>query len=98
MTHTEPHPLRGNTVEITGGLLQGQAMYVVDWWDRITGESWMGCVGSPECFDFALRSAVERAPIDNEAVYGLIGPASKIIHASYLPNDAAKGERCTVID
>ena len=76
MTHDTSHELAGQTVTvITAQALHGQAdtsvqYRVEDWWDRVSGGSWMDAVGNPACLAFAVRSAVCDLPTDDEVLYG----------------------------
>lgn len=61
--------------------------YVEDWWDRLTGGSWMFAEGNPAALQYAMRSGLKGLPIDNEALYGHIespGGLGMIIHVSEL--------------
>lgn len=85
--HTEPHPLAGKTVKIKASsrhpqveTFGGSELRLEDWWDRVTGKSWMTCGGNPACVIYALR----QQPIDNEIVYGKIGSFGHLVHVSEL--------------
>lgn len=80
--HSTPNPLAGKAVIISAGVLAGRQFVVEDWWDRIVGRSWMTCDGNPACLAYAMR---EDTPIDDEVVYGKIGGAGFLVHASMLP-------------
>lgn len=49
--HSESHPLAGQTVKVdfgAGGNIEGIQEYrVEDWWDKLTGGSWMVATGNP---------------------------------------------------
>jgi hypothetical protein len=84
MNHTEPHVHAGKTVTVKDGQFAGHEYRIEDWWDRVAGKSWMICDGNPACLEYAMRSASERSPIDDEVFYGKIGPFGKLIHVSQL--------------
>lgn len=101
MTHPDIHPLAGMTVLLAChphdvrylyvGCPTPAAEFVVeDWYDRVTGRSWMVSDGSPAALEFAIRSGVlpgihgGRIPTDNEVVYGHIGGLGFLIHADEL--------------
>lgn len=87
--HKQPHPLSGNTVKILKGDFKGEEYRLEDWWDRVSGESWMSCQGNPACIEYALRSsglrnAEDKTPIDDNVVYGKIDGLGKLMHVSVL--------------
>lgn len=63
--HKEAHPLAGQRVKInladgggtTPGLQTGDIFRVEDWWDHLTGGSWMYAVGNPAALAYAVRTA-----------------------------------------
>lgn len=79
--HTEQHPKSGQTITLTfraqhpqlpeeGQTIQFQ---VEDWWDRMTGGSWMYADGNPAAMVYAFRAGMSPQagiPIDDEVVYG----------------------------
>lgn len=84
MKHEQESALAGQTVMIESGQFEGQEYIVEDWWDRVTGKSWMICKGNPACLDYAARSAIEKMPIDDNVLYGKIGMFGKLIHVSQI--------------
>jgi len=78
--HKEPHPYAGKTVK----LKTGEEYRLEDWWDRGGQESWMFCDGNPACLNYALRAGLKHIPLDDEVVYGKIGPYGHLIHESEL--------------
>jgi hypothetical protein len=45
---------------------------VEDWWDRLTGGSWMFADGNPACLIYAMRTGMDpdsRIPVDDDVVY-----------------------------
>jgi len=90
MTHKEPHPMAGKTVRIKKEAKHfqvpdfgGSEFVVEDWWDRVSGQSWMVCDGNPACMVYAMRSAGQ-TPIDNEVVYGKIGLLGHLVHTQEI--------------
>lgn len=97
MIHSDPHPLAGQTVTLrcrTHGngaadnltpRIDGQEYQVEDWWDRVTGGSWMTADGNPAALQYAIRSGLNGIlPTDNDVVYGKVGGLGFIVHASEL--------------
>lgn len=91
MIHSEPHELSGQTVKLTadfsdrsGELQPGMEYRVEDYWDRVSGGSWMNATGNPAAMKYAMRSglSVKPIPIDNEVLYGKIGAFGHLIHVS----------------
>lgn len=78
--HSERHPQAGQTIQVDMG--NGPVDYrLEDWWDRLTGGSWMDAVGNPAALNYAMRSALT-LPLDNEVVYGKIGGLGYLVHVS----------------
>jgi hypothetical protein len=86
MIHEEPSPLAGQTVALKEG---GHEYRVEDWWDRVGGQSWMDMAGNPACLNYAVRSAKEGLPIDDQVLYGKIGAFGHLIHVSEIENEDA---------
>jgi hypothetical protein len=90
--HTESHPLAGKTVRIKdsvkgenmGAPLAGSAYRIDDWWDKLTGKSWMDAEGNPAAWHYALRSGRAGLPIDDDVVYGLVGMFGVLMHVSEI--------------
>lgn len=80
MMHNESHPLAGQTVRLTSG----EEYRLEDWWDTLTGGSWMFADGNPAALNYAMRSAAANLPLDNEVVYGKIGAFGHLVHVSEL--------------
>lgn len=84
--HNEASPLSGRTVTIKTGTHAGCEYRVEDYWDRVSGgKSWMDMGGNPACIIYGVRAGQEGLPIDDEVVYGKIGPFGHLIHVSELP-------------
>lgn len=89
MSHQAAHPSAGETVtvEIKGHhqLPDGRHEYrLEDWWDRITGGSWMTADGNPAAMIYGMRSGLISLPIDDEVVYGKIGSLGHLVHVSEI--------------
>lgn len=88
--HTETHPLSGQTVTLSNvgnnfdEVRDGVVFRIEDWWDRLTGGSWMFAVGNPAAIKYAIRSGAANLPLDDEVVYGKIGPFGHLVHVSEL--------------
>ena len=80
IVHNEEHPLAGKTVQ----LKNGQSYTVEDWADRVLGRSVWMADGNPAAMKYAIRSAVEGHPIDNNLLYGKIGWIGEIVHVEEL--------------
>lgn len=89
--HTEAHPLAGQTVILPNDLKTlppvpaGSEFHIEDWWDHLTGGSWMFADGNPACLIYAMRSAGAGLPTDNEVVYGKVDGLGHLVHVSELP-------------
>lgn len=97
MIHKEPHPKAGQTVKIIASAKHpqvkefgGAEFRLEDWWDRIGGQSWKWSEGNPACLIYAMRSGLNpyRVPMDDEVVYGKIGPFGHLVHISELEDHA----------
>jgi hypothetical protein len=84
MKHSDPHPLAGKTVKIAVGAFAGSDYRLEDWWDHLTGKSWMYSDGNPAAMEYAIRSGLEALPLDDDVVYGKIGAYGQLIHVSQL--------------
>ncbi len=82
------HSLAGKTVKLNckpdPDYLNGQQFNVEDWWENVSGKSWMVCDGNPACLKYAMRNAFAGIPMDNEVVYGKVGPFGHLVHISEL--------------
>lgn len=94
--HTEAHPFAGKTVKIVlkskHPQLEGlEHEYTVeDWWDKLTGGSWMDANGNFAAMFYGIRmglSSGERVPLDDEVVYGKINNLGHLIHVSELTEE-----------
>ena len=87
-THTSE--LAGTTVRIKDGVtdpIQGQVVggteyRVEDFWDHLTGGSWMNADGNPAALHYAMRAGMTGLPVDDEVLYGKIGNLGHLVHVS----------------
>lgn len=78
MKHDTPHEKAGQTVTLKPDFkgtdadpLPGSEFEIEDWWDRLTGGSWMDAAGNPAALKYAMRSGLlANLPTDDEVVYG----------------------------
>lgn len=97
-THPQPHPLAGQTVKLRLSSLEydgwdiasGDLFQVEDYWDRLTGGSWLYANGNPACLDYAVRLACSGLPLDDEVVYGKVRGLGYLVHVTELdaPSEA----------
>lgn len=78
----EQSPLAGQAVTIKEGEFAGLEYQVEDWWQNVSGGSWMHAVGNPTCLEYAIRTGSQDFPTpnDDEVLYGKIGGMGKLIH------------------
>lgn len=69
---------------LMGMLPAGTEIKVEDWWENVSGGSWMDAVGNPACIAYAMRTGLMKdpPPIDNEVLYGKIGHLGVLVHVS----------------
>lgn len=93
MTHDKQSPLAGTTVRIKASTKHpqdanfgGAEFHVEDWWDRVSGGSWMVATGDLACMAYAVRSgrANPPTPIDDEVLYGKVGYFGHLVHVSEI--------------
>lgn len=88
MLHNEKHPLAGQTVTLTADLPNagmGPHEFVVeDYWDRVSGVSWMYSDGNFAAMIYGVRSGVQGLPLDNEVLYGKVGAFGHLVHVSEI--------------
>jgi len=92
--HQELSPLAGKTVKIREGAMHpqvedfaGSEYRVEDWWDRLSGKSWMICLGNPACMIYGMRGGFTQLPIDDEVLYGKIGAFGHLVHISEIEEE-----------
>lgn len=83
--HNESHPLTGKTVKVD---LNGDGEFVdleiEEWWDVLTGTSWMMSNGNPAALNYALRAGQQGLPLNDEVVYGKVDGLGEIVHVNQI--------------
>ena len=91
--HNEQHPQAGQTVKVKAQLIAPNLdrsddgphnLVIEDWWDHLTGGSWMDAQGNFAAMNYAMRNAVRDLPLDDEVVYGKVGPFGHLVHVSEI--------------
>lgn len=92
--HDSPHPSAGETVILNlraahpqGLVHDGDEFHLEDWWDRVSGDSWMFAQGNPAALIYGVRGGLGGLPIDDEVVYGKVGGLGHLIHVSELAKE-----------
>jgi len=89
--HKTKSPYAGQTVTVRADLHgEGAGVHefvVEDWWDRLTGGSWMFADGNPAAMVYGIRSGVTGLPLDDEVVYGKVGLFGHLVHVSEIQED-----------
>lgn len=82
----ERSPLAGQTVKIRANVAQigGEEYRVEDWWQNVSGGSWMFADGNPAALNYAMRSAFAGLPTDDDVLYGKVGPFGHLVHVSEI--------------
>lgn len=81
MLHTEKSPLAGQSIPLPD---TGTSFVVEDWWDRVTGKSWMFSDGNPAAMIYGIRSGMEGLPTDDEVLYGKVDGQGILLHVSEI--------------
>jgi hypothetical protein len=84
--HKEKSPIAGGFMFIKSGVpeLGDKIIHIEDWWDRISGKSWMFCNGNPAAMGYGIRAGLDHLPIDDEVLYGHIDGLGYLVHISEL--------------
>jgi hypothetical protein len=86
--HKDQSELAEKSVKIkeSAHKLGGEEILIEDWWDRVSGGSWMFADGNPACLQYAMRIGFSKQPIcnDDEVLYGKIGGLGHLVHISEL--------------
>ena len=83
--HAAPFEKAGQTVTLTSGPFAGSEYRIEDYWDRLTGGSWMDAAGNPAALQYAMHPlSGHTVPFDDEVLYGKIGPFGHLVHVSWL--------------
>ena len=95
-THETSSPLAGKTVKIREDAQHpqvpnfgGSEIWIEDWWDKLTGGSWMDAEGNPAALIYAMRTGFSnyKVPTDNEVLYGKIGGLGHLIHVCEIDEE-----------
>jgi len=83
----EAHPMAGQTVKLNKPFKDHignthEELRIEDWWQNVSGGSWMNASGNPACLNYAVRSGFAGLPTDNEVVYGKTGKFGNLFHVS----------------
>lgn len=91
MKHELSSPLFRQTVKIKKDVVHpqiknfgGSDYYVEDWWDKVSGQSWMDSDGNPACLVYSMRIAFADLPFDDEVLYGKVGMFGHLVHISEI--------------
>ena len=81
-----PFEFAGQTVKIKPEVKEFGRMefHIEDYWENVTGRSWMVSDGNPAAMLYGMRSGLAGLPIDDEVVYGKIGLHGHIFHITEL--------------
>lgn len=82
--HSAPYEGAGQTFKLNAKGIDGAEIHVEDYWDRVTGGSWMFANGNPAALQYAMRSVFAGLPTDDEVVYGKVDGLGHIVHVSEL--------------
>jgi len=91
--HENISPLASKTVDIKPHVKHpqnknfgGSQIKIEDWWDRVSGGSWMFAQGNPACLVYAMRTGFSEVPVptDDEVLYGKINGLGHLIHISEI--------------
>lgn len=91
--HEKSYPRKGEMVQVkfqgghpqVAGSSEGPVGFEVeDWWDKMTGGSWMDAEGNPAAIVYALRAGTNGLPFDDEVVYGKINNLGHLVHTSEI--------------
>lgn len=83
----------GQTVKVKDEVEKygGEDFTIEDYWENAYGTSWMNSNGNPAALTYAVRIGCQKfnVPLNNEVVYGKIGPLGFLFHVSelVLPNE-----------
>ncbi len=81
--HPDQCPIAGQRflIEREGIELQ---IEVVDWWDRLVNRSWNKCLASRTCLHYAMRSAWDNLPANDDVLLVSANGERCLMHVSEL--------------
>lgn len=84
--HNAPFEGAGKTFELKSATpgLDGVLFRCEDYWDRVSGMSWMVSEGNPAAIKYGIRAGLTGLPVDDDVVYGEIGSFGELVHVSEL--------------
>jgi hypothetical protein len=82
--HSESFAQAGQTVVLSAGPYEGQSFTIEDWWDLLTGGSWMDADGNPVAIQYAIQGLMYNIPYDDEVLYGKIDGLDFLVHTKWL--------------
>jgi len=65
-------------------------MWLQDWWDLKTGQSWLLTNGVDFVEDYAVRARDAGLPLDNEVLYGVITTKPILIHEMEIVDESTQ--------
>lgn len=87
----------GKTVKIKSGVgissygedMSGQEFVIEDWWENVSGKSWMDSNGNLAALEYAMRAGLNgennNVPIfSNDVLYGKVGAFGHLFHVNEL--------------
>lgn len=84
----QPFQFAGQTVKVKAEIQKfgGADFRIEDYWENVSGMSWMNSNGNPAAMLYAIRTGSQdfHVPIDNEVVYGKIGGMGYLFHVTEL--------------
>lgn len=84
----QPFQFAGRTVKVKPEIQKfgGADFRIEDYWENVSGISWMNSNGNPAAMLYAIRTGSQEfnVPIDNEVVYGKIGGIGYLFHVTEL--------------
>lgn len=71
---------------ITGQVLAGQDFTIEDWWQNVSGLSWMNSDGNLAALNYGFRIGLSghSVPLNNEVLCGKIGMLGYLLHVTEL--------------
>jgi len=82
---TERKDYSGQTVRVKNVTERGTQEYRVEgYWDELTGRSWAVSDGNPAAIAYAVRTGIKDLPLDDNVLYGKIGPFGHLVHVDEI--------------
>ena len=76
---------------VSGMQLGGAEIRIEDWFQNVSGCSWMSANGNPAALGYALRAGLSggKIPWDNDVLYGKVDGLGYLVHVSELITEVA---------